>query len=74
MSNESRYRCFLVGSQFGFKRHSEMLLFGIFDVFRHEDADFRLPAAGTVGMTIFLDLQILRRSPSDKLGHCLLSC
>jgi hypothetical protein len=47
-----------------------MLLFGIFDVFQHEDADFRLPAAGTVGMTIFLDLEILRRSPSDKLGHC----
>jgi hypothetical protein len=35
-----------------------MLLFGIFDVFPHEDADFRLPAAGTVGMTIFLDLEI----------------
>jgi DNA polymerase I len=60
----------VVVSQFELKRHSEMLLFGIFDVFPHEDADFRLPAACTVGMTIFLDLEIQTGTLPESITLC----
>jgi hypothetical protein len=35
---------------------NETFLFGIFHIFLREDADFRLPAAGTVGMTVLFRL------------------